>query len=85
MRKTNTTTPLKSTVRTVSVQFYSLIAWMLIIVGGMVAVGGFFVSSLSITDIVSGMSVGLFTIVFGLNMARLLNKDIKQTAPVFWF
>ena len=88
MSKTNTATPsyqlARATVRTVSVQIYSLLAWLLILVGGMVAVGHFFVN-VSTADHISGISVGLITVAFGLGMARLLNRDIRQTAPVLWF
>ncbi len=84
MSKTNTTTPLRSTVHTVSLQLYSLFVWLFILFGGMVAVASFFVN-LPVTDVISSVIVGLLAVGFGLGMARLLNRDIKQTAPVLWF
>jgi hypothetical protein len=79
------TTPLRSTVKNVSIQLYSLVAWLLVLVGGMVAVGAFFIGKLTLAELISGFSVGMITVAFGLGMARLLNRDLKQTAPVLWF
>ena len=83
MATTNTNT--KNQLLSVATQLYSLVVWLLIIAGGMLLVGSFFITSLTVTDHISGFTVGLITVVFGLGLARLLNKDIKQTAPVFWF
>ncbi len=70
---------------TFATQLYSLVVWLLIIAGGMLLVGSFFAAGLTMVDHISSLSVGLLTVAFGLGLARLLNKDIKQTAPVFWF
>ena len=83
MATTNTKT--KHQLLSFATQLYSLVVWLLIIAGGMLLVGSFFIASLTLIDHISGITVGLVTIIFGLGLARLLNKDIKQTAPVFWF
>jgi membrane protein YdbS with pleckstrin-like domain len=85
MSTKNTKITVKSQVVTVATQIYSLFVWLFILFGGMVAVGSFFISGLPLAQHISGVSVGLVSVAFGLGLARLLNRDIKQTAPVLWF
>ena len=85
MSTKNKNITIKSQAITVATQIYSLFVWLFILFGGMVAVAGFFIEGVSLAQLVSGVSVGLISVAFGLGLARLLNRDIKQTAPVLWF
>jgi len=88
MIKTDTSltpTTLKQAIKSLAIEVYSLTVWLLILIGGMVVVSSFLVPNLEASELIGGILVGIVSIGFGIAMTRLLSKDIRQTAPVFWF
>lgn len=85
MATTKTNIPVKSAVASFLLQVYGAIIWLLVLVGGMLATGAFFLPRVTLRDMLVALLVGMLSVAFGLGSARLLNRDIRQTAPVVWF
>lgn len=77
--------PVKSAIASFLLQVYGATIWLLILAGGMLAVGAAFRPRVTTGDVCIALGVGALSVAFGLGSARLLNHDIRKTTPVVWF